>query len=164
MFNASGLRRIPHGLAHIDGSGNEIELGVAVGDRLLRRENILGDRPDHEGRAPRGNRLNLEVDPGDVGERLADEVTIAFRPFRRAGERSDDVAQDDPVIFCKIAIGDEERVCLGDFMRVDENARVLLDLGNGEVRIPDRPGIDRAVGESRAGFRRTEIDRRDVAE
>ena len=39
---------------------------------------------------------------------------------------------------------------------------VLLGLADREERIPDRPGVDAALGEGGARIRRRQVDRRDV--
>src|SRR5258706_13492833 len=59
--------------------------------------------------------------------------------------------------FGKIAVGDIERVGLGDLGGVDEDTAVLFGLADREIGIPDRPGIDAEVGEGRARIRRRQI-------
>ena len=48
----------------------------------------------------------------------------------------------------------------GDFSVERQGARLLLQLGDGEERIPDRPGVDRAADEGGGGVGRREINRR----
>ena len=62
----------------------------------------------------------------------------------------------------KIAVGEVERIGLGDFMGVDEDPPVLAPLADREIRIPDRPRLDAAVGECRSRIGRRQIDRRDI--
>ena len=49
----------------------------------------------------------------------------------------------------EITVGEVERIGLGDFMGVDEDSAVLALLADREIRVPDRPRLDAAVGERR---------------
>ena len=87
---------------------------------------------------------------------------MRLRPLRARRRDVDDLLQQCAVLVREVAVGDVERVGLGDVACIDQNAAVLLGLGDREIRIPDRPGIDAAIGEGGAGVRRRQIDRCDV--
>ena len=62
----------------------------------------------------------------------------------------------------EIAVGQIERIGLGDFVGVDQDPPVLALLADRKIRIPDRPRLDAAIGECRPGIGRRQIDRRDI--
>ena len=130
--------------------------------RLLRRDDLVGDRADQEGRAIGGDGLDLERHAGDRRERAGDLGTIGFRPARGLCQPVDDLAGFPDIGVREIAVGEIERIGLGDLDGIDENAAALALLADREIRIPDRPGVDAAVGECRPRVGRRQIDRRDV--
>ncbi len=141
---------------------DQAELVEAVGDALLGRDDVVGDGADHEVRAVGRDGLDVQRDAGDCGERFGDLVAVLFGPFAGRGRHVDDLLQDGAVVLRELAVGDVEGIGLGDFARIDQDAAALLGLTDREIGIPDRPGLDAAIGEGGTGIGRRQIDRGDV--
>ena len=68
------------------------------------------------------------------------------------------------MVLREILVGEVEGIAVELLVgRVDQDARIVLVLGDGEIRIPDCPGIDAAGREGRDRVGGREIDRLDVA-
>ena len=147
---------------HDDLLRDQAELVEAVGNRLLGGDDLVGHRADRERSAVRRDGLNLERHAGHRGERACDLRAIGLGPARSLGEAIDHVARLPHIRVREIAIGEIERVGLGDFIGVDQDAPVLALFADRKIRIPDRPCLDAAVGERRPRIGRRQIDRRDV--
>ena len=118
--------------------------------------------PISERRAVGGDGLDLERHAGDRGERARDLGAIGLGPARGLRQAIDHVAGFPHMGVREIAVGEIERIGLGDFIGVDQDPPVLALLADREIRIPDRPRLDAAIGECRPGIGRRQIDRRDI--
>jgi hypothetical protein len=73
------------------------------------------------------------------------------------------IARYDLRVFRReVAVGEVKRILRDDALRQGQDAHAGNSLGDGEERIPDRPGVDRAALEGRARIGGWQIDRREL--
>ena len=131
--------------------------------RLLGRDDVLGDRADRKGERLAATVWMSSGNAGDGAQRFRHLVAVRLRPLRGRGRHIDDLLQDRPVAFGEIAVGDDRtRLVLVISEALTRIRPFCLVLADREIRIPDRPCIDAAIGEGGPGIRRRQIDRRDI--
>src|SRR3981189_3510045 len=117
IFWISALRIAPDDVANRDLLRDQSEPEETIGDALLGRNDVLGDRADRERRTVGGNGLDIGRKAGDGPERFGDVFTMRFSPLRcRAGD-VDDLLEHGAVIAGEVAVGDVERIALGNLGR-----------------------------------------------
>ena len=101
---------------------------------------VIGAKPNSA--PPDGALLRGEIDAAGFGEQRGGFVVVRFRPVRRLGDLRVDFADDIRVIPQKAAV-DEEIAVLDVRLGIDgQRPRVLLQFGDGEERVPDRPSVN----------------------
>lgn len=100
---------------------------------------------------------------GDLRQRCDGLVEVTLRGNTDLAQLIDRIGDDLRVGLGEIAIGNEKTVAVDDPARRRENARVRVTLDDGQIGIPDRPGIDGACLEGRSRVGRGKIDGLDVA-
>ena len=88
---------------------------------------------------------------------------MGLGPQRHLGQflvrRRDDLGIGPRVV----AVAEKERILFGDAPRGGKDTHAGAGFGDREVRIPDRPGVERAAVEGSPRIGRRELHRRDVA-
>ncbi len=135
----------------------------AVGDPLLLAQHFLAHGCEHVLGAANGLLHGDKIDArcGRVEPRC--RIAVVLGPGRRLGEFCVDAGHDSWIARRELAVGEEERVLSGRDLADGQASGALRDLGDGEVRIPDGPGVERTAREGRRGVRRRQIQGCDVA-
>jgi hypothetical protein len=129
-------------------------------ESLLLGEHVVGERPEGELRPINGSLLRSEINAARLGEDGRDLIAAPVGPCRRLRDSAIDGRDDVRMLGGESAADQKERVLRAHFSVERQGARLLLELGDGEEWVPDRPRVDRAARESRSSVRRREIDRR----
>jgi len=82
---------------------------------------------------------------------------MGLRRCADLGKLIDDVGDDLRVILGEISVGKEVAEGVDDTARCCQDAGIRVCLGDGEIRIPDGPGIDGAGLERCGSIRRRKI-------
>ena len=143
----------------MDRRRNQPEPLEAVRDGLLLGEDVVVERPECEFRSLNGSLLRSKINAARFREDGRDLIAVLVSPCRRRGDRATDRGDDVRMLSGEVAVDQKERVLRAGFSIERQGVRLLLELGDGEEWIPDRPGVDRAAEESGGGVGRREMDR-----
>src|ERR1700733_2543762 len=149
----------PNNVLDADRRRNQTELLEAVRDRLLLGEDVVIERPECEFRSINRSLLRSKINAARFGKDGRDLIAVLVSPSGRRRDGAIDRGDYLRVLAGEAAVNKKERVLRGNFSIEGQGARFLLQLRDGEERIPNRPGVDRAADEGGGGVRRSEINR-----
>ena len=132
------------------------------GHALLAGDDRLGERGDDVDAAVDGALGRVEGHAGALGEQRGHLRAMGLAPGGHLGESADRRLDHGGVALREVAVAQEEVGGLLDLGGTGQDAGAGLALGDGEVRVPDRPGIDGAGGNCGPGVGRGEEGGRDL--
>src|SRR6185295_5912140 len=162
--SGSGPRRpLPDDVRHVDRFRNKAELRKTVGNRLLALYGLIIDRHDAVAGARDEAFDRVDIDTGRLGLRLRHLVVVAVRPPSLRGKDGVELRYQRRMLVHEVRSRDIERIGLVHVLVENDDPRILLQLGERQVGIPDRPRIDRALEEGCRRIGRRERRRRNIA-
>ncbi|ENN89280.1 hypothetical protein RHSP_29794 [Rhizobium freirei PRF 81] len=166
-LSASAGLRPPDDIGDVQLLRNDAEIIEFVGQSLLIGDRGIGDDRDTAeigARTCQGHPRHIGWNTGDFSQCRNRLVQIRLCCRSHFGQFGDDVDDDLRIALGEIAICQEIAEGVDDTARGCEYPGIRIGLGDCEIGIPDRPGIDGASLEGGRGVRRREIERLDVVD